>query len=433
MSGRTRATAGHVARLDNGLRVVVDPESTVPSVCVAVVYGAGTRSERRDQVGLAHLVEHLMFQGSTGVGPGEHARLVERTGGVFNAVTRSDDTVYHQVVPPGALRQVLFCEADRMRGLRVTEQHLRREIEVIAGEFQSTVNNVPYGAFPRSALKALLFDRFANTHHGYEDMARLAETTVGDVERFLHDHYVPGNAVVAVAGQVDPEEALTLTDAYFGDIPAATSAPRIDAAEPEPARSRHGEQHDPLAPFPAVAAAWRVPDPIHDLEAFLPYVVLAELLVGGRAPLSQRLVHDDGVAVAVDAAANLVGDPFGVRDPTGFCVAAYLRPGTDAARVLAAVDREFHSVADVGPGPDELVRARGRLTARLAGRLDEVSARAVWAARFALQRNEPTFGGKLLRRLSSVDEDDVRAAAASLRSRPRATVELTTEATAWTA
>lgn len=407
---------------------MVDPRPEVPVVGVAVVYGSGSRAERPGEAGLAHLVEHLMFRGSAHVAPGEHARLVERGGGVFNAVTRADDTVYHQVVPVGALEQVLFCEADRMRGLRLTPQSLHREVEVVDREIRDTVRDVPYGGFPRNALKAVLFDRFANAHDTYGDVEVLRALTVADVERFLHDHYTPRNAAVAVSGPVTVDQVRELVSDHFGDIPAGAAVPRPDLTEPVPDRPRHDTRYDPRAPFPAVAMGWRVPDPLGDPDAFLPYVVLAELLAGdGRAPLPRRLVRTEGVAVTVDAAVNLMGDPFGVRDPTGFHITVHFRPGVAVERVVAAIEEECRAVADTGPTPGERARVLGKLTARLSGRLDDVSARAVWAARFALQRNTPDLGGELLGGLAAVDDDAVRAAARAVSSRPHATVEVVTE------
>ncbi|SFB48046.1 Predicted Zn-dependent peptidase [Amycolatopsis marina] len=412
-------------RLPNGLRVVLAPDRAVPAVCVAVSYDIGTRSEPRHQAGFAHLFEHLMFQGSANVDKLGHARLIEETGGTFNASTRADSTVYHQTLPKGGLERALFLEADRMRGPRITEANLRNQVDVVAEEIRDNVLNVPYGGFPRRHLRPVLFSTFPNAHDGYGSFEGLRKATVADAEEFFLRYYGPGNAVLVVAGDLDIEHTLRLVESYFGDVEAGeTPAPR-DFAEPGLRASRHRKHSDPRAPLSAFACGWRVPDPLADVEEFLAFVVLADVLgEGEQSRLARRLVHADRRAVNVGAAVNLLDDPFVVRDPTGLAVCAYLQEDGQVESALRSVDEECARVAEHGLEPGELARVLARMTARIARNLDDLRAGALWMARFAQQRDRPGFATELPGLIAGLRPEQVSAAAATLVPDRRAVVEV---------
>lgn len=412
-------------RLSNGLRVVLVPERSVPAVCVAVAYDIGTRSEPRHWAGFAHLFEHLMFQGSANVDKLAHARLIEETGGSFNASTRADSTVYHQTLPKGGLERALFLEADRMRGPRITEENLRNQVDVVSEEIRVNVLNVPYGGFPRRHLRPVLFDSFANAHDGYGSFADLRGATVADADEFFRRYYGPANAVLVVSGDLDIGHTLRLVERHFADIAYREAPRRQDFAEPDLPDARHREHHDPLAPLPAFACGWRVPDPSTDFEDFLAFVVLADVLGDGeQSRLARRLVHADRSAVRVGAAVNLVDDPFVVRNPTALRVCAYLPEDSRAGAVLDVVDEECARIADGCLERDELFRVQTRMTARIARNLDDLLAGAVWTAKFAQQRDRPDFGRALPGLVAAVRPEQVSAAAATLTRNRRATVEI---------
>lgn len=411
--------------LSNGLRVVLTPDHLVPAVCVAVSYDVGTRSEPEDRTGFAHLFEHLMFQGSQNVPKMAHARLIEEIGGNFNASTRADSTVYHQTLPAGGLERALFLEADRMRGPRLTEENLRNQIDVVSEEIRVNVLNLPYGGFPKTRLCPVLFDTFPNAHDGYGSFEDLRSATVDDAADFFRRFYGTGNAVLCVTGDFDVDAASTLVRKHFDDIPGRPAAQRPSFAEPDLTASRHRRHADPLAPLPAFASGWRVPDPIGAFDEFLPFVVLAEVLAAGDSSrLARRLVHADRTAVNIGAAVNLLGDPFGVRDPTALRILGYLPPDTDLAGVQAAIDEERQDLAAGGLGARELARVKARMSARLIRNLDDLRARTLWLTTFAQQRDRPGFGADLPGLVEAVTAEQIAAAAATLCPRRCATVEI---------
>jgi zinc protease len=280
--------------LPNGLRVVLTPDRAAPVVGVAVVYDVGIRSEPQGRTGFAHLFEHLMFQGSESLEKLAHFRYVQGSGGTFNGSTHFDYTDYFETLPSNALERALFLEADRMRSPRLTEENLRNQVDVVKEEIRVNVLNRPYGGFPWLRLPPVMFDTFANAHDGYGSFDDLESATVADAADFFDRYYACGNAVLAVSGDFDVATATALIERHFGDVPARPAPTRPDFTEPDLTAERRSSYEDRLAPLPAVAAAWRVPDPIKDLEGYLPYVVLAEVLTDGDASrLVERLVLRD--------------------------------------------------------------------------------------------------------------------------------------------
>ena len=178
--------------LDNGLRVVLAPDRSVPVVAVSVFYDVGMRNEPEGRTGFAHLFEHMMFQGSANVPKMEHARLVQAAGGTFNGSTHQDYTNYFEALPAEALERALFLEADRMAAPAITEENLRNQIDVVKEEIRVNVLNRPYGAFPWLQLPQIAFESFANTHDGYGSFVDLESSTVDDADRLLLPLLRPG-------------------------------------------------------------------------------------------------------------------------------------------------------------------------------------------------------------------------------------------------
>jgi len=414
----------HRLSLDNGLRVVLAPDPTAPVVAVAVYYDVGMRSEPLGRTGFAHLFEHVMFQGSAHLPKLEHARQVQGSGGVFNGSTHLDYTNYFEVLPAGALERALFCEADRMAEPLLTQETIDNQIDVVKEEIRVNVLNRPYGAFPWLQLPEVLYDTFANTHNGYGDFVDLESATAHDAEQFFESYYAPGNAVLAVGGDFEVDQATEWVQRYFGRVRARTTPPRPPFGEPALAEDRHAEVLDPLASTPAVAIGWRVPDPVDDFTGFLPYVVLSELMSDGDASrLEQRLIHRDRLAIGQSMYLGLFGDPFDSRDATAMMFQAHHAAQISPAQLLTAVDEELESVA-TGIDDRELARVQARIAAQLLRHADPVLGRTQSFAAGELIHGRAEFATELPGRLAEVDAGSVAAAASELRAGHRAVLEL---------
>jgi predicted Zn-dependent peptidase len=411
--------------LDNGLRVVLTPDRSAPVVGVAVVYDVGIRSEPEGRTGFAHLFEHLMFQGSENLEKLAHFRHVQGAGGSFNGSTHLDYTDYFEVLPSGALERALFLEADRMRGPRLTEENLRNQVDVVKEEIRVNVMNRPYGGFPWLRLPPVMFETFANAHDGYGSFGDLDHATVADAEEFFDKYYASGNAVLAVAGDFDVAHATTLIQRHFGDVPARGKPELPDFAEPDIDGERREAYTDRLAPLPAVASGWRLPDPIAEFEAYLPYVVLAEVLTDGDASrLVERLVQRDRTVTSVGGYIGFMGDEYQVRNPTAMLLQAHMPPGGDADKVLRTIDEELDRLATGGMTPGELARTQARMATHLLRDTDAVLGRALPMAVLETQRGRPELLNELPRLVGEVTEAQIVAAAATLRPERRATIEV---------
>ncbi|MGZ4640288.1 MAG: M16 family metallopeptidase [Actinomycetes bacterium] len=414
----------HRHRLRNGLRVVIAPDKSAPVVAVAVYYDVGSRSEPEGRTGFAHLFEHLMFQGSASLEKMQHVHYVMSSGGTLNGSTRLDYTNYYEALPSNALERALFLEADRMRSPRVNDESLANQIAVVKEEIRVNVLNQPYGGFPWLSLPPVLFDTFPNAHNGYGGFEDLESATVEDATDFFKRYYAPGNAVLAVGGDLDPEKTLELVEKHFGDIPRRTTPPRPSFAEPPLTEERRDHVVDDLAPTPAVALGWRLPDP-GDLDAFLPFVVLSDLLARGDASrLRQRLVHTDRLVTDVSAHVGMMEDAFDVRDPTMLIVEAYHSGDVTSDQVVLAIDDELARLASGGLDEGELARVQARLAASLMTRNDFVLGRTLLMASLEQQRNDPALVGALPALVSEVTADQVVAAAAQLQPDRRARLDL---------
>ena len=412
------------ASLANGLRVVVNPDASSPVVAIAVYYDVGMRSEPEGRTGFAHLFEHLMFQGSENLGKTEHFTYVQGNGGTLNGSTHVDYTNYYEVMPSAATELALFLEADRMRSVAVTQENLDNQIAVVQNEIRVNVLNRPYGGFPWLKVPPLLFGDFANSHNGYGDFVDLESSTVADARGFFDRYYAPGNAVLSVSGDVDAAQVFAWAEQHFGDIPAREVPARPSFSEPLPTEQRRAVDHDALAPAPAVAIAWRVPDPA-DLTTYLPYVVLAEVLTDGDASrLQERMLLQDRSATSISGYLGLLGDPLDARDPTPFLLEVHHPEQTPVDVVLATVDGELARLAADGLTPGELERTVARMTARYLREVDSVLGRATTMAVFEQQRDRAELLNELPGLLREVTAAQVQAAAATLTPQTATVLEL---------
>ena len=411
------------ATLANGLRVVVAPDTSSPVVAVAVYYDVGIRSEPEGRTGFAHLFEHLMFQGSASLGKTEHFTYVQGSGGTLNGSTHLDYTNYYELLPSSATELAMFLEADRMRSVALTEDNLANQVAVVQNEIRVNVLNRPYGGFPWILLPPVLYGTFANAHNGYGDFVDLEDATLADAQAFFDRYYAPGNAVLTVAGDVDADEVLRLAEEHFGDIAAREVPDRPSFAEPAPTGERREVHVDPLAPAPAVALGWRVPDPA-DLAGYLPYVVLAEVLTDGDASrLQDRMLMRDRTATSIGGYLGVMGDPLDARDPTPFLLEVHHPAEVGADTVLATVDEELDRLATGGLQPGELERTVARMRARYLREVDPVLGRAEVMTVFEQQRGRAELVNEVPGLLAAVAPEAVQAAAAGLRG-DRAVLEI---------
>jgi zinc protease len=335
--------------LANGLRVVASPDRSAPVVTVGVYYQIGFRLEPQGRSGFAHLFEHMMFQGSENAGKMEHIRLINSSGGLLNGTTHYDITNYFEAVPSNALERVLWLEADRMRALKVDDENLRNQRDVVKEEVRVNVMNQPYGGFPWLDLPPVAFRNWPNAHNFYGDFADLDAATLADVRSFFHTYYAPNNAVLVMIGDFDAAEAFKLAKRYFEDIPPGSPTPRADVSEPPQTEERRGEVEEKFGPLPAIAIGYTLPK--RETRDWYASGILDRVLHGGRAGrVHRRLVLEEEIAVDADGSAEL----FDTNGPTQMVSRIFHKPEFTSEATVAAYDEVIQGVQDVPIAEAEL-------------------------------------------------------------------------------
>jgi len=301
-------------KLPNGLRVVLSPDHSSPTVAIGVYYRIGFRIEPRDRTGFAHLFEHMMFQGSQNLGKMEMIKLVQQNGGLLNGSTRFDFTNYYEVVPANKLETMLWAESDRMRGLAITEENLTNQKGVVGNEVKVNVINTPYGGFPWLDMPQYANTNWYNAHNFYGDLKDIDAATLPDVQHFFTTYYTPSNAALAVVGDFEPADARQMIAKYFGGIPSIPPAKQPDISEPKQEKERWSTKIDPLAKRPALAVSYHMPDR-NTPEYYAMGLIDQILLQGDNSLLHDELVKRRGYTSNVEGGINLLGNMFDYQGP----------------------------------------------------------------------------------------------------------------------
>src|SRR3982751_6652594 len=234
-------------KLNNGLKVVLSPDHTAPTIAVGVYYNIGFRIEPKNRTGFAHLFEHMMFQGSENLGKMEFIQLVQKNGGILNGSTRFDFTNYFEVMPAHKLETALWAEADRMKGLKITQENLTNQQGVVKNEVKVNVLNQPFGGFPWLDMPQYANKNWYNAHNFYGDLADLDSAKLKDVHDFFKTFYAPNNAVLVVSGDFEIPAARKWVDQYFSKIPSSKLPPKPDLTEPPQEKEQIFKKEDKLA------------------------------------------------------------------------------------------------------------------------------------------------------------------------------------------
>ena len=335
--------------LANGLRVVVSQDRTAPVVTVGVYYQIGFRLEPQGRSGFAHLFEHMMFQGSENAGKMEHIRLINSSGGLLNGTTSYDVTNYFESVPSNALERVLWLEADRMRSLKVDDENLRNQRDVVKEEVRVNVMNEPYGGFAWLDLPPVAFRNWHNAHNFYGDFADLDAASLDDVQRFFRTYYAPNNAALLMVGDFEPAAAFELARRHFENIPSNALPPRADASEKPQTEERRGRVEEKFGPLPAIAVGYTLPGRgSHERNVA---AIVDRVLHGGRAGrVYRRLVLEKQIAVDTDGSADI----FDTNGPTQMVTRIFHKPEFSADDTMAAFDDAIAELQDKEISVEEL-------------------------------------------------------------------------------
>ncbi|MDX9727790.1 MAG: pitrilysin family protein [Bacteroidales bacterium] len=337
-------------RLANGMRVLVHQDEGTPMVTVNILYDVGSRDEDPGATGFAHLFEHLMFGGTPAVPLFDVPVMM--AGGENNAFTNNDITNYYITLPANNLETALWLEADRMRGLDLNEERLSNQKSVVTEEFRQRYLNQPYGDL------MLLLRPLAYLVHPYRwptigmDISHIEKADLESARRFYDRFYNPSNAILSVAGRVNPDEVFALAEKWFGEIPGGSTDSRILPAEPEQVRRR---ELTVSRQVPAAHLLMTYHTGARNSRDFYILDLLTDILAGcDSARFPSLLVRQK--ELFSDADIYLSGD----ADPGLVIFSGRLRDGTDIAMAEEAVTAELNRLTEESVTPAELEKARNR-------------------------------------------------------------------------
>jgi predicted Zn-dependent peptidase len=396
-------------RLANGLQVVLHEDHRTPIVAVNIWYHVGSKDEVAGRHGFAHLFEHVMFQGSKHVPEDTYIRDLERVGATdVNGSTAEDRTNYHETVPRNRLELALWLESDRMGFLldHVDQQTFAGQRDVVKNERRQNYENSPYGMMWQYIGEALFPPQHPYHHLAIGSPEDLDAATLEDVKQFFRTWYVPNNATLVIAGDIDTDATLKLVEQYFGPIPSGTVPARPEQANP-PSVELAGETRLEIVDgveLPRVVMAWVTPRYFAPGDSDLDLV--ARVLTAGKTSrLYKRLVYDDQIAQDVSAFQS------SEQLASKFEIVATAKPGHKPEELLEAIQQEIQKLQGAPIDDAELARARTSFLAREAFGLEGVGERADLINSFAQYTGDPGYLPKDLARYEAATPKSLGEAA----------------------
>jgi zinc protease len=399
--------------LPNGMKLVVWPDKDIPNVAMYTWYRVGSRNERPGITGISHFFEHMMFNGTKTRPPGEFDRVMEGNGGSNNAYTSSDVTVYQNWFPSSTTELIFDLESDRMRNLDFAPEKIASEREVVFSERRSAIDNDNFGTLVEQMQAT------AYVAHPYQIPtlgwpSDIEAWTAADLQGYYRQYYAPNNAVMFIVGDIEPEAAFKLADKYLATLTAQPTPPPVTTTEP-PQLGERRLRIERDAQTPLIAMAWHTAAAA-DREARVMEVVLAILGDGDSSRLYQRLVANEGAAVDI-------GTQFDAGfDPGLAWLYAIVPPGGDVARTEKLIDEEVAKLAQEGPTPVELAKARNQALAGFWHGLETISGKAQALGEYEVFHGDYRKLFAAPAEYESITAEDVKAAAATVLRKENRTV-----------
>ena len=386
--------------LENGLRVVLSEDHSVPVVSVCVYYDVGSRNEREGRTGFAHLFEHMMFQGSENVPKAAHFQYIFNSGGTMNGTTSSERTNYYETLPANQLPLALWLESDRMRSLKVTQENLDNQRNAVQEEKRLNYDNRPYSnAFLR--LNELIFQNHANAHSTIGSMQDLDDATIEDIQDFFRIYYAPNNAVLVIVGDFDTGEARALVEKYFATIPPQSAPPPVDVSEPAEVAAPFETYPDRFAQLPALMLGWKAPAR-RTPDAYALALAGDLLFEGESSRLYQKMVKGDEAVVAVQ------GGGGERRGPSSLYLFAIPKPGRTTVEIRRIINEEIARLAAEGPSAEEMEKLRNNLLNDSVRGRQSTMYRAQRLAEYTLYDGDPTLINTEIESYLSVTPDQIK-------------------------
>jgi len=389
--------------LDNGLHVILHEDHSTPIVTVSVMYHVGSKNEDPELTGFAHLFEHLMFEGSKNIERGKYSEYVEKAGGTLNASTSNDRTYYYEILPSNQLELGMWLESERMLHAKIDSVGIATQKNVVIEEKKQRVDNRPYGSIMEETMKR------AYEKHPYRwttigDTTHIRSSSDQDVKNFYETFYVPNNAVLTIAGDIDKDEAKKYVEQYFASIPKSDKEiPRPDVEEPTKNEEIRDTVYDNIQ-LPAIIQAYHTP--AMGTEDYYAVDMLSTLLSQGQSSrLYKTLVDQKELAMQVALF------PMPLEDPGVALMFALPNSGVDAKKLENAMDAEVEEVRNNLISDRELEKLKNQFESKIVKQNNSISRRAQNLARNYTYFEDTDLINHRLEKYMDVTKEDIKRVA----------------------
>jgi predicted Zn-dependent peptidase len=389
--------------LDNGLHVILHQDNSTPIVAVSIMYHVGSKNEDPNRTGFAHFFEHLLFEGSENIGRGEFAELVNGAGGTLNAYTTFDKTYYHQVLPSNQLELGLYLESERLLHAKIDSTGIETQRQVVKEERRTSYDNRPYGSLLEETMKR------SYQVHPYR------WTTIGSMEHlnaaedrefieFYQTFYVPENAVLSIAGDIEIDQAKNWVEKYFGEIPrGGHEIPRPSVVEPPQTEEVRATIYDNIQ-LPAVIQSYHIP--AQGTDDYYAVSMLAQLLSQGESSrLSKSVKDNQQKAVYVGAF------PLDLEDPGVTIALGVANAGVSPEELETAMDAEYEKVKSELISEEEFQKLRNQIENDFVSSNSRVAGIAESLANYHMYYGDTDLINTEIERYMKVTREDIQRVA----------------------
>lgn len=390
-------------KLNNGLNVILHQDNSTPIVAISVLYHVGSKNEDPERTGFAHFFEHLMFEGSPNIPRGEYFKIIEAAGGELNANTSFDRTFYYEILPSNQLELGLYMESERMLHLKIDSVGVETQRKVVKEERKQRYENQPYGS-----LIEKLFSNAYKVHPyrwtpigqvQYIDQAKLDEFIA-----FYKKYYVPQNATLSIAGDIDIEKTKQLVQKYFGEIPEGTQEiTRPNVVEPEQTQEVREVVYDNVQ-LPMVVFGYHMPK--QGTPDYYALSILTTVLSGGESSRLQKEIKDkQQKALAVGSI------PIPMEDPGLFIVYGLANVGVTAEDLESAIQKEIEKVKNELISNYEFQKVRNQIESDFVKRNSTMIGIAEDLANYFVYYGDANLINTEIQRYMKVTREDIKRVA----------------------
>ena len=388
--------------LPNGLHVILHQDNSNPLVAVSVLYHVGSKNEIPTRTGFAHFFEHLLFEGSENIGRGEYMQLIQSNGGALNANTSNDRTFYYELLPSNQLELGLWMESERMLHAKIDQVGVDTQRAVVKEEKRQRVDNQPYASFLTEMFKR------AFTQHNYRwvpigSMDDLNAATLEEFMAFYKKFYVPNNATLSIAGDIDIEDTKRYINKYFRDIPAGATVQRPSAFEPPLGGEIVDTIYDNIQ-IPAVFAGYRMVSETHP-DAYALQMLNTALSDGPSSRFSKRMVDQDQSALQVAAF------PFAMEHHGVFIALALANGATSTGTLMATMEEEIAKMQNEPLSDKEFTKLLNKVETEFVSRNSSVAGIAENLANYHVYYGDANLVNSEIERYREVKPADIQRVA----------------------